>query len=191
MEKENIIELLENMQQTYALLFALINKVQGQADIAINQVTSRQHMTLVAIMQLKNQQATVSRIASRLSTSKQTASLLIKELQKKGLVSIEKSSLDKRSIHVSLTILGESMLLETLPSSNRFLATLFHIFDLSTLKQLQSMLVNLYAFDGQQYEPFKETNTKTDIEFLNQRNEFWEQQLLIDFYQHYLDTRNE
>ena len=61
------------MQQVYGTLFSLINKLQITGDKYLNTLTSRQFMTIVAILHLHGEEATMNNIARKLGTSRQNA----------------------------------------------------------------------------------------------------------------------
>lgn len=185
MNQNKQIELLYEMQQTYALLFSLINKVQVLADQKIEHVTARQHMTLVAVMQLQNQDASLNNIAQLLGTTKQTANQLIQGLSRKGFVVINEGIKDRRSIHVTLSNKGQEVIALTINNSSLFLANLFHGFDVNEIKNLKEMLERLYRFDGNELKGFKKKFMLEDLSFLSDKDSVWEEELLDMFYQQY------
>ena len=72
------------MQQVYGTLFSLINKLQITGDKYLNTLTSRQFMTIVAILHLHGEEATMNNIARKLGTSRQNANRMISGLEKAG-----------------------------------------------------------------------------------------------------------
>src|SRR6478736_6047773 len=65
------------MQQTYATLFSLANKIQVKGDKSLELLTSRQHMAMVAIAHLPEDETTLNNIARKLGTTKQSVKQLI------------------------------------------------------------------------------------------------------------------
>ncbi|MDP4093106.1 MAG: MarR family transcriptional regulator, partial [Bacillota bacterium] len=65
------------MQQTYATLFSLANKIQVKGDKYLEGLTSRQYMTMIAIAHLPENETTLNNIARKLGTTKQSVKQLI------------------------------------------------------------------------------------------------------------------
>lgn len=74
------------MQQTYATLFSLANKVQVKGDQSLELLTSRQHMAMVAIAHLPEDETTLNNIARKLGTTKQSVKQLITIMEKRGML---------------------------------------------------------------------------------------------------------
>lgn len=73
------------MQQTYATLFSLTNKLQIHGDEYLERLTARQFMAMTAIGHLPENETTLNNIARKLGTSKQSAKQLITIIEKKRL----------------------------------------------------------------------------------------------------------
>lgn len=71
------------MQQAYATLFSVLNKIQIRGDEYFGNLTSRQFMTIVAILHLPEDETTINNIARKLGTSKQNVNTLINSIEKK------------------------------------------------------------------------------------------------------------
>jgi len=144
------------MQQVYGTLFSLINKLQITGDKYLNTLTSRQFMTIVAILHLHGEEATMNNIARKLGTSRQNANRMISGLEKAGYVNIVPSTTDKRASNVSLTKKGEEVTINASTKAVEFMADIFKEFQTSELENLWSLLKKLYTFDGVQHDGFEE-----------------------------------
>ena len=74
------------MQQVYASLFAVYNKLQTISDKRFERLSTRQFMTMLAILHLQKNEASLNNIARKLGTSKQNCKQLVTALAKKGFV---------------------------------------------------------------------------------------------------------
>jgi Transcriptional regulators len=84
------------MQQTYATLFSLANKLQVQGDKYFHGLTSRQFMTIIAIAHLPEDETTIINIARKLGTTKQSVKQLINAMEEKEYITIVPSQKDKQ-----------------------------------------------------------------------------------------------
>jgi DNA-binding MarR family transcriptional regulator len=144
------------MQQTSATLFSLANKLQVKGDQYLKHLTSRQMMTMIAIIHLPEGDATLNKIAKKLGTTKQSANQLVSLMEKKGYVSVVPHLRDKRAVNVSITPAGNRALAETYEPGMRFFHALFHEFTPEEMETLWSLLKKLYRFDGQEQDGFEE-----------------------------------
>ncbi|MGE6629763.1 MarR family winged helix-turn-helix transcriptional regulator [Bacillus sp. NPDC077027] len=151
------------MQQTYATLFSLANKIQVKGDKYLELLTSRQYMAMVAIAHLPEDETTLNNIARKLGTTKQSAKQLISIMEKKGYVNVIPSRKDKRAINVSITQIGIEVLLVVTEKGTFFLEELFKKFSTEELETMWKLLKKLYSFDGQEHDGFEEDgNIKMD-----------------------------
>ena len=107
MEYEKELHDLFLMQQAYGTLFSLINKLQIAGDTYFDGLTSRQFMTIVAILHLPEEETTINNIAQKLGTSKQNANRMVAGIEKLGYVTVVPSPKDKRATNVLLTDMGK------------------------------------------------------------------------------------
>lgn len=98
---------LHLIQQVYGTLFSLINKLQISGDQYLGSLTSRQFMTITALLHLPEDEATINNIARKLGTSKQNANRMIASIEKQGYITTFPSEKDKRAINVRLTSTGK------------------------------------------------------------------------------------
>jgi DNA-binding MarR family transcriptional regulator len=147
--------LLHLMQQVYSSLISVSNKLQAAGDKYSEPLTSRQYMTILAMLHLPGDETTIVNIADKLGATKQNVTQLIRSLEKKGLVNIVPSKKDKRAVNVSLTSSG----LETMISGSRmtldFMADIFKGFEKEELETLWKLLAKLYRFDGTKLDGFE------------------------------------
>jgi DNA-binding MarR family transcriptional regulator len=153
MENPKVIFLME---QNYATLFSLANKLQVKGDQYLKDLTSRQLMTLLAIGHLPEEEASLNNIARMLSISKQSAKQLVSLLEKKGFVIIVPSQQDKRAVNVTITQSGYHAVIENGQLGLQFFNNLFHEFSLEEMETLWNLLKKLYRFDGEEQDGFEE-----------------------------------
>ncbi|TQR35191.1 MarR family transcriptional regulator [Lysinibacillus sphaericus] len=173
MDLQLLLKELHFMQQSYATLFSVVNKVQIKGDEYLEVLTSRQHMALIAIAHLPVANTTLVNIAKKLGTTKQTANKLITSLVKKGYVQTVPSKLDKRSINVEITSEGKTALIACSEKSTYFLADIFKDFTTEEIETLWKLLQKLYRFDGEELDGYEET-VNMEIEEPKQISDFQE-----------------
>lgn len=144
------------MQQTYATLFSLANKLQVNGDKYLGSLTSRQYMTMIAIAHLPEEEATLNNISGKLGTTKQSAKQIIDILEKNGCVEIKPSPKDKRAINIVITEHGKHILLSTSEKGIFFLEDMFKEFSEEDIETLWSLLKKLYRYDGEDQDGFEE-----------------------------------
>jgi len=91
------------IQQIYATLFSLSNKVQMEGDKYFDKLTSRQFMAMIAIIHLPEDETTLNNIAKKLGNTKQSVKQLITIIENKGYVMTVPSKQDKRAVNVQIT----------------------------------------------------------------------------------------
>lgn len=144
------------IEQIYATLFSLTNKLQVQGDKYFDELTSRQLMAMVAIAHLKEDETTLNNIAKKLGNTKQSTKQLITIIEKKGYVVTMPSKLDKRAVNVNITELGKKTMIECSEKSINFLADLSRNFSTEEMEILWLLLKKLYYFDGEEQDGFEE-----------------------------------
>ena len=153
------------MQQTYATLFSLANKIQVKGDNFLELLTSRQYMAMVAIAHLPEDETTLNNIAKKLGTTKQSVKQLITIMERKGYVNVVPSRKDKRAINVNITKTGKEVLLVVAEKGIFLLEELFKKLSTEELETMWDLLKKLYSFDGQEHDGFEEEgNLKMDEE---------------------------
>lgn len=148
------------MQQTYATMFSLTNKLQIAGDNCLNGMTIRQYMTVVAILHLAEDETTINNIAKKLGTSKQNANRMISSIERLGYISSFQSKKDKRATNIQLTETGKEKMVECSEQIINFMADVFHTFSTSQLETLWELLKKLYCFDGEKHDGFEEEGLK-------------------------------
>ncbi|MGM0747770.1 MarR family winged helix-turn-helix transcriptional regulator [Bacillus atrophaeus] len=152
------------MQQAYATLFSVLNKIQFRGDVYFESLTSRQFMTMVAILHLPEEETTINNIAKKLGTSKQNANKLIGSIEKRGYLRTEPSKRDKRAVNVKITESGNQIMAECGEKAIYFMADLFKEFTTEEIETLWNLLKKLYSFDGEEQDGFEETAPDFEIE---------------------------
>lgn len=157
MDYNKAYELLYVMQQAYASLFLVSNKIQIAGDKYCKPFTSRQFMAMLAILHINDGERSYNNIAQKLGTTKQNATQLIKILQKNGYVNIEQSTKDKRSVNVTITEAGQEALVKCSENGGiNLMADLFKDFTEEEIKVFWNLLKKLYSFDGTAMDGFEE-----------------------------------
>jgi DNA-binding MarR family transcriptional regulator len=144
------------MQQTYATLFSLTNKLQVHGDKYLESLTSRQFMVMIAITHLPEDEATLNNIARKLGTTKQSVKQIITIIEKRGYIVTIPSQKDKRAVNVKITELGNRVMLECGERGMNFFADIFKDFTLEEMETLWNLLKKLYRFDGEEQDGFEE-----------------------------------
>lgn len=173
-------------QQIYATIFSLANKIQIQADKCCESLTSRQCMTMIAIIHLPEDETTLNNIARKLGTTKQSVKQLITILESKGYVLTVPSKKDKRAINIKITESGKKAMLECGEKSLYFMGDLFNEFSIEEMEILWMMLKKLYRFDGEEQDGFEE-----NVDFKVSENQEEIQTRVIKEFQRRRNKRNE
>ena len=151
------------MQQTYATLFSLANKLQVKGDRYFKHLTSRQFMAMLAIVHLPEGEASLSNIAKKLGTTKQSVKQLITLMEANGYVRTIPSRRDKRAVNVIITESGQKAISEDYDLGRNFLPDLFHDFTLEETETLWNLLKKLYRFDGEEQDGFEEETAGNNL----------------------------
>lgn len=149
--------LLHIMQQAYSSIISVSNKLQITGDQYCEPLTTRQYMTILAVLHLAKDETTLINIAKKLGTTKQNITQLVKSLKKKDFVSIIPSKKDKRSVNVCVTDLGMDVMIKCgKDAAIDFMADIFKDFTKEEIETLWKLLVKLYSFDGVEMDGFEE-----------------------------------
>ena len=143
------------MQQTYATLFSLANKLQVKGDQYLKHLTSRQLMTMIAIGHLPEDEASLNNIARKLGTTKQSVKQLVTLIEIDGYVVTMPSARDRRAVNVVITEAGKEALIEDYLLGLKLFDDLFHDFSLEEMEVLWGLLKKLYRFDGEEQDGFE------------------------------------
>jgi len=153
---ENPMDRLFVMQQVYATLFSLTNKLQIRGDERLEGLTSRQLMTMIAIIHLPEDETTLNNIARKLGTSKQNVKQLVANLENRNYVVTLPSEQDRRSYNIRITEPGKESLLKNGEIGNNLFLDMFKDFSTEELETLWGLLKKLYRFDGEEQDGFEE-----------------------------------
>lgn len=157
MDYSNEFYLLHIMEQAFSSLISVSNKLQIAGDQYCEPLTSRQYMTMLAILHLPKEETTLINIAKKLGTTKQNITQLIKSLEKKEFISIIPSKKDKRSVNVCVTDLGmDTMVKCGREGTINFMADIFKEFSKEEIEALWKLLIKLYSFDGVEMDGFED-----------------------------------
>jgi DNA-binding MarR family transcriptional regulator len=144
------------IQQTYATLFSLANKLQVRGDQYMQRLTSRQFMAMLAIIHLPEDNASLNNIARMLGVTKQNVKQLITIIERKGYVITEPNQRDRRAVNIKITEAGRQVMIEGNTMGMKFFADLFNGFTIEELEVLWGLLKKLYRFDGEEQAGFEE-----------------------------------
>ncbi|WP_045905950.1 MarR family winged helix-turn-helix transcriptional regulator [Clostridium botulinum] len=149
--------LLHIMQQAFCSLYSVSNKLQIAGDQYCEPLTSRQYMTMLAVLHLPKDETTLINIAKKLGTTKQNVTQLIKSLENKGFISVIPSKKDKRSVNVCVTDVGMDIMVKCgREGTINFMADIFKDFTEEEIETLWKLLIKLYGFDGVEMDGFEE-----------------------------------
>jgi len=148
------------MQQSYAILFSVANKIQSYCDDKLLDISSRQLMTMIAILHLPPDDTNLKNIALLLGTSKQNANKLLNSLKKNNYITISPGKNDKRAINVQITGEGNRIMNQGAETSIYSLATIFKSFSVDELERLCFFLKKISHFDNQPYQGFETDMTR-------------------------------
>ncbi|PHI49493.1 MarR family transcriptional regulator [Bacillus halotolerans] len=152
------------MQQSYATLFSVLNKIQSRGDEYYESLTTRQFMTMVSILHLPEEETTFNNIAKKLGTSKQNINRLVSSIENRGYAVTVPSKRDKRAVNVKITDSGKRVLEECGEKAVYFMADIFQGFSTEELETLWNLLKKLYSFDGEEQDGFEEDARDFEIE---------------------------
>lgn len=159
------------MQQIYATLTATTGKIETNADKYYKGLTSRQYMTILAILHLQPHETTLKNIAQKLGTTKQNVTQMVNAIEKKGYIVISPSEVDKRAINMKITDAGIQAIVECSKLGVMFLTDVFQDFDEEEMEILWRLLKKLYRYDGQEDRGFEDdVNDRLDGDYSEQRN---------------------
>lgn len=158
----NNIEEMDNyretflIQQIYATIFSLTNKIQVNEAKYFDKLSSRQLMAIMAIYHLPEGKATLNNIAKKLGTTKQSVKQIITILENKGYVVTMPSKSDKRAVNVSVTEAGREATIEGGKKSIYFFAEISKALTKEEMEILWMLLKKMYRFDGEEMDGFEE-----------------------------------
>ena len=144
------------MQQTFATLFSLANKLQVKGDQTLHHLTVRQFMAMLAVIHLPDGEASLNNIARKLGSTKQSVKQLINLVESKGYVNTVPSQRDKRAVNVIITQPGSQAMFEDNERGMKFFDDLFHEFTSEEMEILWNLLKKLYHFDGEEQSGFED-----------------------------------
>lgn len=156
------LEILDDMHQAFSLLFIALNKIQVEADSKLENLTLRQLMLLIAISHLEPSEATIVNIASTLGTSKQNVNRLVSNMVNAGYLSSKPSETDKRSVNISITEKGLSVMKKNSVNSNWYFLNLFKSFTKNEIALFRKALEKLADYDHTDQKYF-EKQVQIDI----------------------------
>lgn len=158
------------IEQIYATIFSLTNKIQVQGDRHLEKLTTRQFIAMVAIAHLKEDETTLNNIASKLGTTKQSVKQLVTIIEEKGYVITVPSPKDKRAVNVRITEAGKQVMCECGEKSAGFMANLSKNLSIEEMEILWLLLKKLYRFDGQEQDGFEE-NIDSNLDLNKEQTE--------------------
>lgn len=144
------------MQQTYATLLSLANKVERFADQNHSGLTGKQYLAMLAVLHLRPEETSITNIAHKLGTSKQNTQRMLSTIQAKGYIAITPLASDRRAVNVRLTEAGGEAMAQNSVIGAHFLAEMFSEFSDADLDVLWRLLKQLHRFDGVEYQGYEE-----------------------------------
>lgn len=144
------------IQQAYATLFSLNNKILVHGDKALGELTSRQYMLMLAILHIPEEEVTLNRIASKLGNTKQSTKHIVDLLKQKGYISVNLSKTDKRAVNITMTERGLEIVKRVTYKGNEFLEKLFSSFTDEEVQITWKLLKKLYEYDDVLLDGYEE-----------------------------------
>ncbi|HWP80160.1 MAG TPA: MarR family transcriptional regulator [Candidatus Acidoferrum sp.] len=129
--------------------------MQAVGDKRFEGLSTRQFMTMLAILHLRAHEATLNNIARKLGTSKQNCRQLVDALVKKGFVEINPNRADRRAYSVTATPSGLARTQKCSEIGMLLFADIFAGLGGSELPVLWELLSRIYSFDGEVYQGFE------------------------------------
>jgi DNA-binding MarR family transcriptional regulator len=164
MDYDKEFYLLHIMQQAFSSLFSVSNKLQIIGDQYCEPLTSRQYMTMLAVLHLPKDETTLINVAKKLGTTKQNVTQLVKSLEKKSFISIMPSPKDKRAVNISLTEHGMDAVIKCGKAAGvNFMVDIFKDFTREEIETLWKLLIKLYRFDGVEMDGFEKNDKIPNI----------------------------
>ena len=119
--------LKELQQYVFGSLFLLANKLQIKGDkfLSEDNITLRQWLLTVMILQFKDQYPTLGDVARMMGTSHQNVKQLANKLKERGFLEIEKDKEDARAIRLKLTEKSFYFWFAKEKENDRFMTELF------------------------------------------------------------------
>lgn len=144
------------IQQIFATIFYLSNKIQVQGDKLDERITVRQWMVLLTVVHLPEDQASYSQIADKMGCTKQNVKHIIDSLEKKNFVYLEKNEKDKRAMNIRITEECKKIMEDYYEKGNQFLSNMFSNFNENDLKVLWEQLRKMANYDGSNWTGYEE-----------------------------------
>lgn len=94
---------IENQQFIFGSIFVLSNKFQLLGDKITGELTLKQWFLLNMIQNMENKTPNFQEIARMMGYSRQNVSKMVSILERKGMVKLQSSETDHRSVYVTLT----------------------------------------------------------------------------------------
>lgn len=154
------------VQQIFATIFSLNNKILRLGASVSPEMTLRQFMFILAIEHIPADQCTYNRIAGKLETSKQNVKQIADSLAIKEMIRVEPSALDKRAVTICLTEKGLATALDYAKKSQTLVSMAAEKMSSEDLNQLWGLLKRLYVFDGKERDGFDDNHEFANAEEL-------------------------
>ncbi|MGN0395109.1 MAG: MarR family winged helix-turn-helix transcriptional regulator [Coprococcus sp.] len=139
----------ENEEYIIGAVSLIANKITQFGDTICPDITFRQWFLLMMISKMECQEKNMNAIAEFVGTTRQNVKKMLIPLEKKGYVSVEKSSSDARALRVELTEKTYQYFLENDEPSIGETNKLFSVFSDEEIDSLASALGKLlYSLDA-------------------------------------------
>ena len=139
------MDLLEKERYIFGAIFFLSNKLQTILDraFAADGITTKQLFMTLVIQQFGDVSPTINDVARVMGTSHQNVKQIAMKLEKKGLVTIERDSEDRRAMRIVLTEMSQSFWKDRVEEGKEFLEKFFATFEKGEIDSLFSSLRKL------------------------------------------------
>ena len=94
----------------FGILPVITNKIQIVADKSMEEITLKQWLLLIIILQFEDELPTLTQVANAMGSSRQNVKQLALKLEAKGLLKIKKDSKDSRILRLTVSASGKELL---------------------------------------------------------------------------------
>lgn len=139
LDKEN-----ENEKFIFGCIFLFANKIQTIGDRFDKDITMKQWLLIICILETKECSPTLSTVADFMGCSRQNVKKLALKLEAKGLINIENDPRDNRSVNLAVTEKCNDFFKKRENTENSFIDNLFKDLTKSDINNLYTTFSKLF-----------------------------------------------
>lgn len=140
------MDVLDKQKIIFGSIFLLANKLQvlGDQYFAENDMTVKQWLLTVMILQFHGEPPTLSQVAELMGSSRQNVKQIALKLEKKGFLNIEKDNQDARVVRLKLTEKSYSFWEKRVDRDEQYVIELFKAFNAEETDGMYSGMEKLF-----------------------------------------------